>query len=665
MDSLGNLSEVYSDCVLFEDVVTGRLVTPVFRKPLEEVLQEEEIEIDTEKSETDIEDEYVDEVEQTSIRVKFQFQFVDRKGKPLSDAEVVYQGEKYKLDSDGVLYLDLEDSQDSYEFEINHKGMRYDVKVGEVKGVTDVRVEVDVKGGFCWWCLVLVISFFMVGIFVVMKFGKSENKSKVINSVFVLLTTLALFCGGALLTVRDVSAWSYEDEPIWIGDIGTYTGDGVLRNPVDIFFDKEGHLYVADTYNHRIQKFDSEGNFLMKFGTQGSLEGQFSGPWGVAVDSNENIYVADTGNNRMQKFKKDGEYLGQWGQYGSSDGEFITPWGVEIDTDNNIYVSEWGNDRVQKFDADGNFILSWGGLGSLDGQLNNPSGLSIHNNEIYVSDRYNHRIQVFDLDGHFLRKMCSYGSAPGQLNQPRGIFVSDEFVYVADASNNRVQVLDLDGNSVLYFGSSGSGNGTFGNVGIRGVAVNSGGDIYVADAGNGLIQKFDSEGNFIKQWGRYIAGDGDFNNPMSVAFDSFNNIYVVERLGHKVQKFDSERNHLLSWGSFGTGESQFNSPCGIGIDKNNNVYVADRGNHRIQKFDMEGNFLTMWGGLGLGSGLFNFSGNNTHVGIDFDDECFVYISDQRNRLIQKFTEDGSFVRSGGGQVVEMDSLQVAMTDLVI
>ncbi len=62
-----------------------------------------------------------------------------------------------------------------------------------------------------------------------------------------------------------------------------------------------GNIYVADYNNHRIQVFDSDGNFVKKFGKQGSQDGQFNVPRGVAVDSNNNLYVADAGNVRIQK----------------------------------------------------------------------------------------------------------------------------------------------------------------------------------------------------------------------------------------------------------------------------------------------------------------------------------------------------------------------------
>ena len=86
-----------------------------------------------------------------------------------------------------------------------------------------------------------------------------------------------------------------------------------LRNPIGVAVDVSGNVYVADTGNHRIQKFDSEGNFLRKWGTLGSGDGQFGYPYGVAADGSGNVYVADTDSHRIQKFDSEGNFLTKWG----------------------------------------------------------------------------------------------------------------------------------------------------------------------------------------------------------------------------------------------------------------------------------------------------------------------------------------------------------------
>ena len=80
--------------------------------------------------------------------------------------------------------------------------------------------------------------------------------------------------------------------------------DGQFNRPFGFAVNPStGSVFVADFINHRIQVFDSSGNFIAKWGTVGSADGQFSFPAGVAVNpTTGNVYVADTGNNRIQVF---------------------------------------------------------------------------------------------------------------------------------------------------------------------------------------------------------------------------------------------------------------------------------------------------------------------------------------------------------------------------
>ena len=72
-------------------------------------------------------------------------------------------------------------------------------------------------------------------------------------------------------------------------------------------------MYVADTGNHRVQKFFSGGTYITQWGIEGNGESQFNSPTGLTVDGTEFIFVADTGNHRVQKFDFDSVFQTQWG----------------------------------------------------------------------------------------------------------------------------------------------------------------------------------------------------------------------------------------------------------------------------------------------------------------------------------------------------------------
>ena len=76
------------------------------------------------------------------------------------------------------------------------------------------------------------------------------------------------------------------------------------------------------------------------------------------------MYVADTGNSRIQKFDANGTFLTKWGSFGNADGRFNGPIGIDTDAIGNVYVADSGNNRVQKFDSAGNFVLKFGSTGT-------------------------------------------------------------------------------------------------------------------------------------------------------------------------------------------------------------------------------------------------------------------------------------------------------------
>ena len=225
---------------------------------------------------------------------------------------------------------------------------------------------------------------------------------------------------------------------------GTYGEEnGQIHKASALTVVPSGNMYLSDQFNYRIQEFTSNGTFVTAWGTKGEGDGQFLHPHVPGVDSEGNIYVSDRDLANVQKFTKDGKFIMKWAEEGTEDGQLSKPESVIIDSHDNIYVADFGNHRIQKFTNDGNFILKWGTKGVGDGEFNAPAGLSIDRNDnIYVTDRNNNRIQVFTANGTFLTKFGIEGSGPGQFILPEGVGVDKDtgLVYVADTGNFRIQV---------------------------------------------------------------------------------------------------------------------------------------------------------------------------------------------------------------------------------
>jgi DNA-binding beta-propeller fold protein YncE len=110
---------------------------------------------------------------------------------------------------------------------------------------------------------------------------------------------------------------------------------------------------VADTFNNRIQKFDSKGNFLKKWGSSGTEAGQFDSPCNIAIDELSNVYVVDENNKTVQKFDSEGRFMKTWAM--GTDFAYLSfrqLCGIALDRDGYIYITDYKKCFVQKFNQD-------------------------------------------------------------------------------------------------------------------------------------------------------------------------------------------------------------------------------------------------------------------------------------------------------------------------
>ncbi len=277
-------------------------------------------------------------------------------------------------------------------------------------------------------------------------------------------------------------------------------------------------------------------------------------------------------------------YVLEWGTQGTVSGQFDRPTGVAVDESNgDVFVVDSGNHRVQKFSGNGTYLTQWGSLGFGNGQFNDPFGIVVARGFVYVVDAGNNRLQKFTTSGAYVTQWGTTGTGNGQFQQPRCVALDPGGdVYVTDFALNRVQKFTDMGAYITQWGTTGAGNGQFN--GLSGVAVSGGGDIFVTDAGNQRVQLFTSAGFFLAQWGTAGAGNGQFANPCGIAFAvGGSDVYLVFTFNDRVQILSTAGAYDTQWGATGTGNAQFDRPHAAAID-GLFIYVADTENHRIQKF---------------------------------------------------------------------------------
>jgi len=272
---------------------------------------------------------------------------------------------------------------------------------------------------------------------------------------------------------------------------------------------------------------------ILSFGTRGSSAGLFNFPWGVTVNARDEIAVTDGWNHRVQVFTSDGNFLRSFGRQGNKNGELLFPTGIAFHENGNIFLADSGNARIQIFSGEGEYVSSCGGNGSLDNQLSNPCGLSVDSDgNIIVADDGNNMIKIFSPDGKFPMKIGGQGS----FSFPHHSVQCDRYLILSDSDEHCLKVYDRNGNFQYKFGKQGGGDGEFNKP--RCLSVNKSGHLMVCDSGNHRIQVFQLNGKFVGKFGTHGSNLGEFQYPRSMAIQSNGRIVVSDCNNHRIQIFE-------------------------------------------------------------------------------------------------------------------------------
>lgn len=437
------------------------------------------------------------------------------------------------------------------------------------------------------------------------------------------------------------------------------SGMGEFAYPTGIDVDGADNIYVANTFEDRVEKYTDDGEFIGAFGGTGTGDGRFSELRSVAVDDDGYIYALDSGNSRVQKLAPDGSYITQWGSFGHEDGQFNFPTDIDTDATGHVVVADYENHRIQLFTTAGEFVKSYSAFGYANGRLRFPRSLAVTpNGTIYVANSNSDRIDVWGIEvapydeapppptppptptppAYYEGQWGEAGEEGGQFNFPRGVAVGqDGLIYVADTFNDRIQVFEPDGTFVRQFPT-----GVWRAWGVAVIATEVDQAVYVAAPDSNRIEKFSLTGEPLLTLDG-TEGGGEFAKPFDVAVDSVGDLYVSDTFNDRVQKFDKAGAFLQTFGSSGSGPGEFSAVRSVAVGPDDHVYVLDSGNHRVQELSPDGTFLRQFASPVSGSEEAEFS-----TSIAVDGQKNVYVADYASHEVHKFTSSGDLIKTFGG-----------------
>ena len=213
-----------------------------------------------------------------------------------------------------------------------------------------------------------------------------------------------------------------------------------FSHPRGVAITPDNFILVAD--EHKIQKISMDGKCIELVGKQGSGPLEFDCPRGIAISPiTGHVYIADSNNHRIQVLNPDLTFSHTFGTRGLAVGQFNYLAHVAIDRRGLLYVTDILNCRVQIFTPEGQVLFHF-----YTRQQRHPIGIAVDdNNLVYITEfvrpdqEGNHCVSIFTTDGQFVRAFGVYGSSVGQFHFPNGItFDRDGCCYVCDMYNNRL-----------------------------------------------------------------------------------------------------------------------------------------------------------------------------------------------------------------------------------
>jgi DNA-binding beta-propeller fold protein YncE len=224
---------------------------------------------------------------------------------------------------------------------------------------------------------------------------------------------------------------------------GPGSRQGQFRGPAGIAVSKDGSVYVADSNNNRVEALSPAGAIRTvagappRHGALGDEPGRLDAPAGVAVGDAGRLFVADTFNGRVQVFGARGKEIAVWSHFGPLKTQHIfLPVSIATGPHHRVYVADAWLGRVAELTESGQLLRYW-----KTGEANGL-GLSLavdSQGTVYAANAASHRIQLYSSQGDLLGTLSDRAGHPLTFPDPTAITLGPgRTLYIADATLHRV-----------------------------------------------------------------------------------------------------------------------------------------------------------------------------------------------------------------------------------
>ena len=321
---------------------------------------------------------------------------------------------------------------------------------------------------------------------------KGWSVKKLRNTIITIFVLLAAIFAYFYIANKDFSGVLFNTLPVPSGpptfQYAIYGSgmNGGFKKPMDVTV-ANNKIFITDTGNQRVQIYDYSGKFIAMFGKQGSGDGQFRFPYGIASDGKGKLYISDLLNVKVGIYDENGKFIKNF--EGSKD--LKKPGSLSISGDK-LYVADIGDSKIKEFSlTTGKKVMDFGKVGDKKGVLLSPNYVTVSKGKVFVSDSGNDRVTIFDEQtGKFIDLFKTFDSkGVSKLTNPRGIGVDGRgTVYVVSNITNKIFGYNTSGKELFAFGGMGQDDDKFALP--NGLFVDQNGRIYITDTANQRVDVY-------------------------------------------------------------------------------------------------------------------------------------------------------------------------------